>query len=106
MLIKEKLPHGHIYPQITQAPINYFDFLSFFRTKLGTDKTGTKLAETKLDKTGWTKLGGTKLGTDGTKLGRDKTGGQNWGRDKTGDRRDVHQFPFVEKLGIFRLSRG
>jgi serine/threonine protein kinase len=31
MLIKEKLPQGHIYPQITQAPINYFDFLRFFR---------------------------------------------------------------------------
>jgi hypothetical protein len=31
MLIKEKLPQGHIYPQITQAPINYFDFLNFFR---------------------------------------------------------------------------
>ena len=31
MLIKEKLPQGHIYPQITQAPTNYFDFLNFFR---------------------------------------------------------------------------
>ncbi len=31
MLIREKLPSGHIYPQITQAPINYFDFLNFFR---------------------------------------------------------------------------
>ena len=31
MLIKEKLPPGHIYPQITQAPDNYFDFLNFFR---------------------------------------------------------------------------
>ena len=31
MLIKEKLPQGHIYLQITQAPINYFDFLNFFR---------------------------------------------------------------------------
>jgi serine/threonine protein kinase len=31
MLITEKLPQGHIYPQITQAPINYFDFLNFFR---------------------------------------------------------------------------
>jgi pyrimidine deaminase RibD-like protein len=31
MLIREKLPHGQIYPQITQAPINYFDFLNFFR---------------------------------------------------------------------------
>jgi RHS repeat-associated protein len=31
MLVKEKLPQGHIYPQITQAPINYFDFLTFFR---------------------------------------------------------------------------
>jgi serine/threonine protein kinase len=31
MLIDKKLPQGHIYPQITQAPINYFDFLNFFR---------------------------------------------------------------------------
>jgi pyrimidine deaminase RibD-like protein len=32
MLIHQKLPHGHIYPQITQAPINnYADFLNFFR---------------------------------------------------------------------------
>jgi len=31
MLIKEKQPQGHIYPQITQAPINYFNFLNFFR---------------------------------------------------------------------------
>jgi pyrimidine deaminase RibD-like protein len=32
MLIGEKLPHGYIYPQITQAPINnYTDFLNFFR---------------------------------------------------------------------------
>src|SRR5579863_5285226 len=31
MLIKEKMPQGHIYPQITQAPINYFDFLNSFR---------------------------------------------------------------------------
>src|SRR6266478_5364397 len=32
MLILEKLPQGHIYPQITQAPINnYADFLHFFR---------------------------------------------------------------------------
>ncbi len=31
MLIKEKLAPGHIYPQITQAPINYFEFLNFFR---------------------------------------------------------------------------
>jgi pyrimidine deaminase RibD-like protein len=32
MLIHEKLPQGHIYPQITQAPINnYADFLNFFR---------------------------------------------------------------------------
>ncbi len=32
MLIHEKLPQGHIYPQITQAPIStYTDFLNFFR---------------------------------------------------------------------------
>lgn len=32
MLIKEKLPQGHIYPQITDAPIStYADFLNFFR---------------------------------------------------------------------------
>src|SRR4051812_29618163 len=32
MLIKEKLPQGHLYPQITHAPIaTYADFLNFFR---------------------------------------------------------------------------
>jgi pyrimidine deaminase RibD-like protein len=32
MLILKKLPQGHIYPQITQAPLsNYADFLNFFR---------------------------------------------------------------------------
>jgi hypothetical protein len=32
MLILQKLPQGHPYPQITQAPIsNYADFLNFFR---------------------------------------------------------------------------
>jgi len=32
MLIHEKLPQGHIYPQITHAPINnYADFSNFFR---------------------------------------------------------------------------
>ena len=32
MLIREKLPQGHIYPQITHAPINnYADFSNFFR---------------------------------------------------------------------------
>ncbi len=32
MLIHEKLPQGHIYPQLTQAPISsYADFLNFFR---------------------------------------------------------------------------
>lgn len=32
MLIKTKLPPGHIYPQLTQAPLtNYADFLNFFR---------------------------------------------------------------------------
>lgn len=31
MLIKEKLPPGHIYPQITQVPISYAEFLNHFR---------------------------------------------------------------------------
>jgi pyrimidine deaminase RibD-like protein len=32
LLIHEKLPLGHIYPQLTQAPTNnYVDFLNFFR---------------------------------------------------------------------------
>src|SRR5258708_17855579 len=32
LLIQKKLPPGHIYPQLTQAPItNYADFLNFFR---------------------------------------------------------------------------
>ena len=32
MLIREKLPPGHIYPQLTQSPITtYADFLNFFR---------------------------------------------------------------------------
>ena len=31
MLIKDKLPSGHIYPQITQVPISYAEFLNFFR---------------------------------------------------------------------------
>ncbi len=32
MLIREKLPPGHIYPQLSQAPITtYADFLNFFR---------------------------------------------------------------------------
>ncbi len=32
MLIQKKLPPGHIYPQLTQAPIaSYADFLNFFR---------------------------------------------------------------------------
>ena len=32
MLIREKLPHVYVYPQITEAPIsNYADFLNFFR---------------------------------------------------------------------------
>lgn len=31
MLIHEKLPQGHIYPQITQAPDTYADFLNVFR---------------------------------------------------------------------------
>src|SRR5438270_8907989 len=31
MLIREKLPQGAIYPQITQAPTTYADFLNYFR---------------------------------------------------------------------------
>src|SRR5438045_3371063 len=31
MLIYEKLPQGHIYPQITQTPTTYADFLDAFR---------------------------------------------------------------------------
>jgi hypothetical protein len=31
MLIHEKLPQGHIYPQITQTPTTYADFLDTFR---------------------------------------------------------------------------
>ena len=31
MLIREKLPQGHIYPQITQTPVTYADFLDAFR---------------------------------------------------------------------------
>jgi pyrimidine deaminase RibD-like protein len=31
MLIREKLPQGYIYPQITQIPENYGDFLATFR---------------------------------------------------------------------------
>ncbi len=31
MLIREKLPQGHIYPQITHAPNTYADFLNYFR---------------------------------------------------------------------------
>jgi pyrimidine deaminase RibD-like protein len=31
MLIREKLPRGHIYPQITHAPNTYADFLNYFR---------------------------------------------------------------------------
>ena len=32
MLIRTKMPQGHLYPQITDAPINYADFLNFFRS--------------------------------------------------------------------------
>src|SRR6202453_992066 len=31
MLIRVKRPQGSLYPQITQAPTSYFDFLSYFR---------------------------------------------------------------------------
>jgi pyrimidine deaminase RibD-like protein len=31
MLIREKLPPGHIYPQITDVPVSYAEFLNFFR---------------------------------------------------------------------------
>jgi len=48
MLITEKMPQGHIYPQITQAPINYFDFLNFFRGGHTIDDNlgATSIAET------------------------------------------------------------
>ena len=48
MLITEKLQPGHIYPQITQAPINYFDFLNFFRGGHTIDDNlgATSIAET------------------------------------------------------------
>jgi hypothetical protein len=42
MLIKEKLPQGHPYPQITHAPIDYTEFLNFFRG--GHTKDGKILA--------------------------------------------------------------
>ena len=31
MLVREKLSPGHIYPQLTQLPANYADFLAAFR---------------------------------------------------------------------------
>jgi pyrimidine deaminase RibD-like protein len=31
MLIREKLPQGHIYPQITQTPVTYGEFIDAFR---------------------------------------------------------------------------
>jgi pyrimidine deaminase RibD-like protein len=31
MLIREKRPQGSLYPQITHAPTDYFEFLNFFR---------------------------------------------------------------------------
>jgi len=31
LLIREELPPGHIYPQLTQFPTNYADFLAAFR---------------------------------------------------------------------------
>jgi pyrimidine deaminase RibD-like protein len=31
MLIREKRPQGSLFPEITQAPTNYFEFLNFFR---------------------------------------------------------------------------
>jgi len=48
MVITEKMPQGHIYPQITQAPINYFDFLNFFRGGHTIDDNlgATSIAET------------------------------------------------------------
>src|SRR5580698_6401881 len=48
MLITEKKPQGHIYPQITQAPINYFDFLNYFRGGHTIDDNlgATSIAET------------------------------------------------------------
>ncbi len=48
MLITEKQPAVRIYPQITQAPINYFDFLNFFRGGHTIDDNlgATSIAET------------------------------------------------------------
>ena len=48
MLITEKLPPGHIYPQITQAPTDYFDFLNYFRGGHTIDDNlgATSIAET------------------------------------------------------------
>lgn len=48
MLISEKQRDGRTYPQITQAPINYFDFLNFFRGGHTIDDNlgATSIAET------------------------------------------------------------
>lgn len=48
MLIHEKLPQGHIYPQITQFPTNYIDFLVAFRggQTIDNNLTATAIANT------------------------------------------------------------
>jgi pyrimidine deaminase RibD-like protein len=48
MLIKEKLPQGHIYPQITQFPTSYLDFLAAFRggQTIDDNLTATVIANT------------------------------------------------------------
>src|SRR5947209_107829 len=48
MLIHEKLPPGHIYPQITQFSTNYVDFLAAFRDGQTIDNnlTATSIANT------------------------------------------------------------
>jgi hypothetical protein len=48
VLIRKKMPQGYVYPQITQAPINYFDFLNFFRGGHTIDDNlrATSIAET------------------------------------------------------------
>ena len=48
MLIHEKLPPGHIYPQITQFSANYVDFLAAFRggQTIDNNLTATTIATT------------------------------------------------------------
>ena len=48
MLIHKKLPQGHLYPQITQFPTNYVDFLAVFRggQTIDNNLTATAIAHT------------------------------------------------------------